>query len=396
MKPMEQMQMNSLAQDEIDVRRYADFLIEARSLIFKFALSAVLLGTVYALVAPPVYHSDMLFQIEEGAESSRSLLGDVSSAFDIKTGASTEIEILHSRLVVSKAVDALRLDIDAKPRYFPLIGVLAAKFNRTLSAPGLLGFGGFAWGSEHIDVSTFEVPQKLYDKALDLQFMGNGIYRLSSADGEPSFEGRVGISETFSFPDGPVTLNVSSIRAKPGVRFKLVRHPRLDTIERLQKKLQVLEKAKDSGVIQASLECTDSVLCGKILHTIGAAYLAQNVDRKTAEARRSLAFLNEQLPQLKAQLEGAEQKYTRFRDENGTIDLSAEGQSLLQQSSAAQTKLLELKVQRQDLLTRFSQSHPSVVAVNEQISELNDSIAAFSQQMKHFPDIEQEAVGLFF
>ncbi|RDU99602.1 polysaccharide biosynthesis tyrosine autokinase, partial [Trinickia dinghuensis] len=30
----------------------------------------------------------------------------------------------------------------------------------------------------------------------------------------------------------------------------------------------------------------------------------------------------------------------------------------------------------------------------EQISELNDSIAAFSQQMKHFPDIEQEAVGL--
>jgi tyrosine-protein kinase Etk/Wzc len=394
MKPMAQIPMNTIAQDEIDIRRYVDFLAESRSLILKFALGAVLLGTLYAFAAKPVYRSDMLFQIEEGAESARSLLGDVSSAFDIKTAASTEIEILHSRLVASRAVDALHMYIDAKPRYFPLIGTLAAKFNSGLSDPGLLGFGGFAWGHEHIEMNAFDVPDKLKGKAFELEFEGNGVYRLTSPDGEHSFNGRVGNKETFSLPTGPVTIDVTSVQAKPGIRFTLTRNSRADTIQHLQEKLQVLEKAKDSGVIQASLECSDRVLCTQVLHTIGQAYLAQNVDRKTAEARRSLSFLNEQLPQLKAQLEDAERKYTSFRDLNGAVDLSAEGQALLQQSSAAQSKLLELKVQRQDLLTRFAPSNPSIVSIDEQIRELNDSIGAYSQQMKHFPDLEQQAVGL--
>lgn len=394
MKTLEQMHANFPERDEIDLRKQLQFLVDARRLIFKCGLGAVSLGLAYALLATPVYRSDMLFQIEENAEQSRGLLGDVSSLFDIKAGAATEIEILQSRLVVSRAVDTLHLDVDASPRRFPLFGKQIARVNKGLSAPGFLGLGGFAWGGERLDVNEFDVPETLYGQSFELQFLGGGAYRLTDPDGDRSFNGQVGVPQTFQLPDGPVTLDIASIHANRGIRFELTRHPRLKTIEQVQSKLDITEKAKESGVVEASLECTDRALCGQVLHTIGKAYLSQNVERKTAEARRSLAFLNEQLPRLKAQLEEAEQRYTSFRDEHGTVDLSAEGTSLLQRSTAAQTRLLELKIQRQELLSRYSRSHPSVTAVDDQIRELNDAIGTFSQEMQHFPDLEQQAVGL--
>lgn len=394
MKPLEPIPMSVPVQDEIDLRKQIDFLWEARSFIFKCTFGAVLLATLYALTATPVYRSDMMFQVEEGAEQSKSLLGEVSSMFDIKTGAATEIEILRSRLVVSKAVDALQLDVSARPHYFPLIGQFIARMNKSLSQPGLFGLGGYAWGDERIETSTFDVPEALYGKAFDLQFLGGGAYRLTSPDGDRSFNGRIGVAQTFPLPEGPVTLDVSSIDAKPGIRFTLTRNSRLKTIQQLQDRLQIAEIAKESGVVQASLECTDRILCAKLLHTIGKEYLAQNVDRKTAEARRSLAFLNAQLPQLKAQLQDAEQKYTSFRDEHGAVDLTGEGTALLQQSTSAKSKLLELKIQREDLLSRFAPSHPSVVAIDSQIRELNDAMSSLNEQMKQFPDLERQEVGL--
>ena len=394
MKTVEQISPIPSASDEIDLSRSARFVYDARSLIVKCTVATALLGTLYALVAHPVYRTDMMFQIEEGSESSRSLLGDVSALFDIKTGAATEIEILRSRQVVSQAVDKLHLDFATQPRYFPLIGGLISGFNSNLSTPGLLGFGGFAWGSESIQADRFETPESLYKETFSLEYLGAGKYRLTSPDGDRKFDGKVGQLETFALPDGPVTLRITSIDAKPGIRFDLERYSRLHTIEDLQDKLQIIEKTKQSGVIQASLECSNRVKCGHILHTIGAAYVAQNIDRKKAEARQSLGFLNEQLPQLKAQLESAEQKYTRFRDEHGTIDLSAEGQQLLQQTSDAQSRLQELQIRKQDLISRFQPTNPSVVAVDGQIRELTDSIAGFQQRIKQFPDIEQQAVGL--
>jgi tyrosine-protein kinase Etk/Wzc len=394
MKPAQQIALNPASHDEIDLSQFMRFISDARGLIIKCVVGAAVLSTVYALVAHPVYRSDMLFQIEEGAESSRSLLGDVSAFFDIKTGAATEVEILKSRQVAAQPVDALHLYISAQPRYFPIIGGLIARFNSSLSEPGLFGWGGFAWGTENIDTDVFDVPEELYGKRFNLRLLGGGNYQLTAPDGEHSFQGRIGATQTFSLPEGPVKLHVKSIDANPGTVFRLIRSSRLRTIEGLQDKLQIGEKTKQSDIVQVSLECNEAAQCNNVLRELAAGYLTQNVARKQAEAKQSLSFLNEQLPELKAQLNAAEQKYTQFRDTHGTIDLSAESQQLLQQSSDAQTKLLELQIQRQELLAKFVPTHPSVVAIDSQIRQLNDSIGDYQQRIKAFPDLEQKAVGL--
>lgn len=106
-------------EDEIDLVRYLDVLIASRWLIASIAGVVLALGVAYAFLARPVYRADILVQVEDNPNSANSLLGDVSSLFDVKAQATAEIEILRSRMVVSKAVDNLRLYISAKPKYFP-------------------------------------------------------------------------------------------------------------------------------------------------------------------------------------------------------------------------------------------------------------------------------------
>lgn len=381
-------------EDEIDLVRYLDVLLASRWLIATIAGVVLALGVAYAFLARPVYQADILVQVEDNPNSANSLLGDVSSLFDVKAQATAEIEILRSRMVVGRAVDNLRLYISAKPSYFPLVGSGIANRAKGLSEPGLFGFGGFAWARESIKVEQFDVPESLEGEEFKLTALGEGRYRLENSSLDTPLEGRVGQSLTAKQNVGEFTLLVTEMTAKPGIRFDLVRNSELKTVEKLQDQLQIAEKGKQSGIIGASLDGTDAKLTASILNEIGEEYVAQNIKRKAAEAEKSLVFLGDLLPQLKGELERAEGKYNDMRNKRNTFNLSEEGKTFLQESVMAETQLLELKQKRTELSTRFAASHPGVLAVDQQIAALNTKVAAMTARMKTFPNVEQDTLRL--
>jgi tyrosine-protein kinase Etk/Wzc len=172
------------SEEELDFVTILDVLIESRWLIGIVVAFFVVAGTLYAFLTNPVYEADLLIQVEDSPESSaeKGLLGDVSSLFDVKSTAAAESQILASRLVVTRAVDSLKLFIDAQPRYFPLIGNWIARRSQELSTPGLFGMGGYAWGNEHIDVAQFDVPVSLEDDKFRLTVIDPMHYRLTGDD----------------------------------------------------------------------------------------------------------------------------------------------------------------------------------------------------------------------
>ncbi|WP_316153678.1 polysaccharide biosynthesis tyrosine autokinase [Cupriavidus sp. BIC8F] len=381
-------------EDELDLVRYLDVLLASRWLIASIAGVVLALGVAYAFLARPVYQADILVQVEDSPNSAKSLLGDVSSIFDIKAEATAEIEILRSRMVVGKAVDNLRLYISAGPNYFPLFGAWIASRAKGLSDPGLFGFGGFAWAKESITVEKFDVPESLEGEKFNLTASGEGRYRLENSSLDAPIEGQVGQPLTADQSVGRFTLLVSEMKAKPGVVFKLVRKSHLQTLEGLQDQLKIAEKGKQSGIIGASLDGTDPKLTAGILNEIGEEYVAQNIKRKAAEAEKSLIFLGDMLPQLKGELERAEVKYNEMRNKRNTFNLSEEGKAFLQESVTAETSLLELKQKRTELLTRFTVSHPGVQALEKQIATLNAKVAEMASRMKTFPNVEQDTLRL--
>lgn len=381
---------------ELDLAGAIDVLVAQRWLIAAVTAACVGAGSLYAFLAPRQYQADIMVQVEDSGDTSaaKSVLGDVSSLFDVKSSASAEAQILASRLVVTRAVDELRSYIVVQPKRFPIVGEFASRFNVGVARPGVFGLGGYAWAKESAELARFDVPKSFEGERFELSMLDAGRYRLAGAALPAPVVGTIGQPQTFGTAHGPVAIDVARIDALPGTRFTLVRESRAETIDTLRRGLDVQEKIKQSGVIVATLRGTDPQRVQAQLQALANHYIRQHIERKSADAAQSLAFLNAQLPVLKKQLQDAEQRYTNLRNANGTIDLDAEAKLLLQQSADTATRRLELQQKRDEMASRFAPGHPDMVALDAQLATLAREQRAFEHRVRGLPDLQQEAVRL--
>ncbi|MFL9956403.1 polysaccharide biosynthesis tyrosine autokinase [Paraburkholderia nemoris] len=389
--------MEAVAEDEnrefFDV---LDTLLENRKMIALVTSLFLIAGIAFAILARPVYEARIMVQVEDSPDASaaKSLLGDISSIFDVKSSAAAETQILSSDLVVTSTVNNLRLYIQAEPTRFPLIGDFIARHTDGLSTPGIFGFGGYAWGEESIDVPLFNVPKRLLDKKFTLTILPSGRFSIDAWALDKRLEGVVGVTQHFRTAQGDFDILVARVAANAGTAFSLIRTSPVEAVSDLQKILDAQEKVKTSDVVVATLRGYDPVLVAKTLNEIGTQYIKQNVERKSAEAAQSLDFLRSQLPQLKDQLRDAESKLTKLRDQHKTVDLTEEAKLALAQSADAKTRLLELQAKRQELVSRFADTHPSVVAIDAQIASLSSYRGDADVQLRKLPELQQDLVRL--
>jgi tyrosine-protein kinase Etk/Wzc len=387
----------SVGDDEINLSEIVGVLRESRGLIAIVTACTLVIGSLYAFLWTPSYRADVLIQVDDdsGAGSINDKLGDLAALFQAKASSDAEIELMRSRMVVGEAVSRLHLDIDAKPHYFPVVGAAYVRLTADddlTNAP--LGLNSFAWGGERISVSGFDVPPRLYGKTFRLIAQKGEHYELISPDGDVIVRGKVGELVSAQSENGPVKITVASLLARPGTRFDLTRASTQQTIAALQKDLKIVEKAKQSGMIGVSLDDADAELVTRIVNTIASLYVQRNVDRKSAQAEQMLAFLGEQLPQLRADLDRAEARYNEYRAKHNAVDLEEQSKLLLQTVVDNRTKIIELQQQRADLVQRYTALHPSIAAVDARIVELQGQSGKLESQIGNLPSVQQDAVRL--
>ena len=380
--------------DEINLVEYWDIVLDNRWLIAATTALAIAIGGAYAFLAKPVYESNLLIQVEDSAGSAKSFLGEAASLFEMKTAASAEIEIIRSRMVIGQAVDNTRLYISARPHYLPLIGDWLARRSKELSKPGFLGLVGYVTGAERIGVTVFDVPRELEGTRFRLTANGDRNYTLRHPDLDRDLTGVVGRLLTQETSMGPLRLLVTALDGEPGAAFNLVRHSRLEMIEDLQRDLRLAEKGRQSGVIDARLQNSDRQQLTLILNEIGEQYVKQNVERKAAEAQKTLQFLDVQLPQFKRQLDESEEAYNRYRNRQGTVALDEEAKLVLARTVDLQTKLVESQQKRRELIARFTSEHPSVQTLDAQIAAWGSEISTLNARVKAMPSVQQDALRL--
>lgn len=380
--------------DGIDLVEYWDIVYDNRWLILAIVALALVLGGGYAWLARPVYQANTLVQVEDNAGNSKSLLGEAAGLVDVKTATSAELEILRSRMVIGQAVDGARLYIDARPRYLPVFGAALARHASGLSDPGFLGMAGYVSGRESIAVPSFNVPAQLEGSVFRLTAMGGGQYVVTHRDLPGELRGTVGVPLLHTTPAGRIDLLVTALHGRPGAEFNLVRRSRLSAIADLQSSLRLVEKGRNSGVIDASLQGGDPVQLTLILNEIGRQYVRQNIERKSAEAEKTLAFLDVQLPQLKKQLGQAEDSYNSYRNQQGTVALDEEAKLVLQRSVDLETRLMEAQQKRRELIGRFTPQHPTIQTLDSQIRAWSDEIGKLNARIRTLPTVQQDALRL--
>ena len=382
---------------EPDLMTYVQLLIDQRWLIFFITLGITLAGMLYAMLARPVYEASLMVHVEEkGPREPKNILGEAGSIIDYKTAAAAEIELLRSRRVIAHAIDKLRWYIDARPVRFPVIGNWLVQHDVPLQdwLPVLQDMGSYAWSNERINVGEFTVPVLLENRSFTLQLGDEGRYQVTEKDSGISFSGKIAETENVDTRFGPIVVRIDELRGRTGVRFDLMRSSRLAAIESVQRSLDVSEIGKQSGILQATLKGSSAESVYQLLNEIGHEYMAQNSARRTEEADKSLAYLNQRLPELKQQLEQAEARYNQFRNIHGSVDLGEEGRITLQRSAAARTRRIELEQKRTELLSRYTPNHPAVISADEQLRDVNAEIRQAAAELKNLPVLEQEMVRL--
>jgi tyrosine-protein kinase Etk/Wzc len=377
------------AEDSFDLLGVLDSLLDAKWLIAAVTIVVTLIGATYAMLSRPVFEANTLIQVEESKPGAAGALGEAASLFEIRSPASAEMEILRSRLVVGQAVDELQLFVSAAPKRLPYIGGWLASRAKGLSDPGFMGFKGYVSGNEAVRVGILELPPELEGTRLTLVATQEG-YTLLNREGVEIVRGTVG--NVAEFAGGRFL--VQELRGKPGAEFHVVRANRQSVVENLQRSLRISERGRQSGVISVSLSGGDPAHIARILSAVGANYVRQNVERKAAEADKTLGFLNGFLPELRRQLESSETRFSQFRNQKGTFDLSSEGRLALESSVGLQTKVVELEQKRRELLSQFTQAHPSVQVVDAQIAALKKELATVNAKVTVLPNVEQEILRL--
>ena len=372
----------------LDLAEHLHVILDARWLVLGAVAAALALGGAWAWLATPIYRSDVLIQVED-KKAGMGALGDIAGVLgDTATPAETEIEIIRSRSVVGAVVDSLHLDVVAEPARLPVLGrALARRHEGDSVAAAPVGLGRYGWGGETLRIDRLEVPPALLGEKLTLVAGEAGRFELLAPGGNSLGAGTVGAPVT----GGGVTLLVSELRARPGTRFRLVRRSREAAIKDLQDELRVSEKGKKTGILIVSLEGPDRDRLAAILDALAAAYLRQNIERKAAEAGKTLQFLETQLPQVHASLEAAEAELERYQLGKGGLDVSLATQAMVARSVEVEKASSELQVEAAALGQRFTENHPAVKTIQDKLRRLDAERTAIEARLKALPEAELES-----
>jgi tyrosine-protein kinase Etk/Wzc len=366
-------------EDEINLGDLLGVLIENRWLIIAITAAAMMLGAFKAFTATPIYRADGLLQVEEKSSGLANL--DVSGMLEDRSPVAAEIEILRSRSVLGAVVDNLQLDIYASPEYAPLIGAALARRMPADERP-------------MVRVDTLDVPDSMRGESMQLVATGLNRYELLDAEGEFLLRGTVGEVASLPRPDGEMILFVSALQGDEGQVFWIERSPRIGSIEDLQGSLSVSERGDWSGILSISVEGPDPEGVTNQVNEIANVYVRQNVERKSAEAQKTLEFLDEQMPIVRQNMEAAELALNNYRLEKGSIDLPLETQTVLQTIVTVEGQLNQLRQEREKVMLAFTSEHPTIIALDRQIVQLNQEIDGLNSQVRDLPSTQQELLRL--
>ncbi len=376
--------------DDSALRDWVALLSGSRWIVAGVTAACVAAAMAYVAVATPVFRADAVVQVEERARGIAGL-EELTAAFSSSTPAETEIELIRSRALLSGVVERLGLDVVVTPRHFPVVGAAVARrsgASAPVAAPPALG--AFAWGGERIAVDHLVLPEALLGRRLSLTALGDGRYQLAGPDGESLLEGRVGTLAAA----GGVEVRVAELRARPGTGFRVTRLPMEEAVERLQSRLAVSERGRKTGILQIALEGTDPELVARTVDAVAQDYQRQNVDRRSAEAEKTLSFLETQLPTLRSSLDEASAALERYRRTHGRVDVGLETKGMLERSAEAERRLSELLLQRAELRQRFTDSHPSAQTLDDKVARLRAERDAAAGRIRDLPEAEMRSASL--
>ncbi|HCT5581752.1 TPA: polysaccharide biosynthesis tyrosine autokinase [Enterobacter kobei] len=348
-------------------------LSHKKSLVISFLIS-LLFGYLILFYSKPIYETTALIQVE--TKTGNNILTDLSDVIPDKTPEVTkEIEILNSRMILSKTIEKQHLDFVIKEDKNNYLGLL--KPNSTNSSASKIG------------VSDFQIYNKdYYNKLFIIKTDARDHYSIS-VNGV-SYASKVGVP----LKGDHFLININYINAEQGATFSLIKLDMLTAVNNLKKRLNIHEKVKDSGIIELILLGSEPNKDIIVLNSIINDYHQQNVRRQSEQYTNSLLFLENQLPLIRNKLDIAEQKLNKFRSNQDSVDMSLEAKSALEQIVNIENQINQITFREAEVSQLFKKDHPVYRSLIEKREILENEKSRLNNKISSMPSTQQEIIRL--
>lgn len=375
--------------DEIDLMALLLVLLRGWKVVVFFAVLGLIIGILYSRYVNPTFKSDALIQIEENAQGIAALGESISELVGSEASkAQTEAELIRSRMILEPVVNLLHLRIQLAD---PNVGNID-KIKNDRTDTQLNSAEGVSLNTEdgQVQVSQFNVSQAYLNQTFTLTRSATGFVLSNGFD---DFKGQIGQAHKFKGVEGQIHITVNDLPAE-GYPINISKQSVKATTDAMNSALSVVEKGKQTGIIQMSMTGDNQQQVTSVLNEIVLSYITQNQSRGSEETTKTLTFMETQIPTLKEKLESSEATFNEFRTKYGTIDVGKEAELLLGENSQIDAQLNELKLKKAELTTYYTEEHPLVIQINEQLQVLNSRKQQIDDTIAGLPEIQREFLKL--
>lgn len=289
-----------------------------------WVLLALVLGyigaRIYLRYATKIYAIKARVIVNDDSQQKTANLVDIVQldTRNMSTETEKEMEILDSRNLLSNLVKNLQLNVEYLSK-----GYIKSGQN----------FKNVPFSLKLLDPDSVRMIIKS-----DVQMIGNNKVRFNNV---------IYPCDTFvesSF--GKIKWHINSLKSKDNNDdWNVVVEPIADAVDKIQKSLSIEPISKQSSILAITYNDALPERGVTILTNLLSLYGTTTIDYKSRNSENTVRFLDDRLQVVSQELAGIEKKLQNFKTTNDIVDLSAQGNVVLDQLKQADTKLSELDIQ---------------------------------------------------
>lgn len=396
------------AGDEVDIRDLWRILKRRRRTIALTMLGVTAAVVAYVLVVTPTWQAQTLILVED--QDPGTIIAPTLTALTGLPGGGgqieTEMRLAQTRPVMEDVVEALDLNfVVTDPRDVP---------RRELFVAHDFGRGTVAGDYE-------------------IRPAGSGSYGIRSTGKDtPALDATFSPGERVELPGGWFVL--ADLAAARGAEedplptaIGIATVPFQEAVTDLSETMWVDRPDRDAAVLQIAYRTADQALVHEVPNAIAERFIARRIGQQKIEAMSTVAFLEDQVEDTRRDLERVEAELQSYREGQQIVALGAEAEAQVSRLASLQArrtqleaerstlatllaeieagegaadyrrlasfptffsndaiaqllvKLIETEQTRTDLLSRFTASHPDVVALETRIDQLEAQLGSIGR-----------------
>ena len=329
----------TIDEDEIDLKELLKTVRKHAKKIFFFALLFALAATWYAYLSPNIYKASTTLEI--GEQKSNNISQDDMLSMAMNAGianSDTEIEILKSRYLVSKALKK----VNFTHRYYAKYHFKERELYEKSPFDVIMNKGkGYFFNIEPVDSQYYRVKSEGINTQTLEEWSIDKVYEYGEVVKEKNFDFTLYLKNDMELQEDTV------------YGFMVLDDTK--AAQEVQENLSVQQTMKGSTILEISYVDNVALRAEQFLNALTQAYLTQEIEQKTEEASMILAFIDKQLAGVNSNLQDSEKNLEHFKQKSNMMSLGSKAEGVVSKMSEYEGKLAEANIEEQMLSTLYAQ-----------------------------------------